>query len=243
MSAIESRSNAKFKAWCTLLEGRGIKKAGRALISGRKLVDEFLARTPELAEDLLIPPKGDELVPPSGVRVHHLSSPLFRELDVMGTATPLLVVRTEPLADWQAEPARGLQLIVALSDPGNLGALLRSAEAFSVSRVILTEEACSPFLPKSIRASGGASLRLKLARTGPLSKLQLADAYALDMGGEDLSRFTWPKDLYLLLGEEGRGVPETLALRRLSIPMGGQTESLNATTAAAIAMFSYRGQN
>ncbi len=243
MSAIESRSNAKFKAWCTLLDGRGIKKAGRALISGRKLVDEFLARAPELAEDLLVPPKGDELVPPAGVRVHHLSSPLFRELDVMGTGTPLLIVRTEPLADWQSEPPQGLQLIVALSDPGNLGALLRSAEAFSVSRVILTEEACSPFLPKSIRASGGASLRLSLARTGPLAKLQISDAFALDMGGEDLSRFTWPKNLYLLLGEEGRGVPEGLGLRRLSIRMGGHTESLNATTAAAIAMYSYRGQN
>lgn len=243
MSVIESSGNAKFKAWCTLLDSKGIKKSGHALVSGRKLVDEFLARTPEKAVDLLLPIKGDELIPPAGVRAHRLATPLFRELDVMGTKSPLLVVQTKPIEDWQPSAPKGLELIAALSDPGNLGTLLRSAEAFSVTRVILTEECCSPFLPKAIRASSGASLRLNIARTGPLAELQVETAFALDMQGEDLAVFRWPKDLYLLLGEEGRGIPSTLAHQRLKIRMSAGSESLNATTAAAIAMFSYRIQN
>lgn len=243
MSLIESAQNAKFKAWSALLEGRGIKKAGLAIVAGSKLVHEFVTQNPDAAEDLLTTAKQALPVLPKHVRVHQLSAPLFKELDVMGTKSPLLVVRTPALAAWKNETPNGLELIVALSDPGNLGALLRSAEAFGVTRVVLTQEAASPFLPKAIRASSGASLRMKLATTGPLADIRCASAYGLDMHGRDLGAFTWPKNLYLVLGEEGRGVPEELNLSLLRIDMKGKSESLNATTAAAIALFSYGRQH
>jgi TrmH family RNA methyltransferase len=235
---LESRANAKFKAWAALLEARGIKKAGRAIISGSKLVAEFLKQNPTQAEDLLVAAKMD--VPVTGVRTHTLATPLFKELDVMGTKSPLLVVKTPEVVTWKNEAPKGLELVAALSDPGNLGALLRSAEAFGVTRVILTQESASPFLPKAIRASSGAVFRVPLAVTGPLAGLDLKTGYSLDMNGVNLTDFKWPKDLHLVLGEEGRGVPESVSLTRLSIPMQGKTESLNATTAAAIALYSYR---
>jgi TrmH family RNA methyltransferase len=239
MTAIESRGNIKFKAWAALLDARGIKKAGQALISGGKLVEEFLRQNPSAAEDLIVPMNLEAPSLPAHIRVHHLATPLFKELDVLGTKAPLLVVRTPELDTWKGEAPRGLELIVALSDPGNLGALLRSAEAFGVTRVILTQEACSPFLPKAIRAASGATFRLPLASTGPLAGVRANPGFSLDMHGEDLAQFHWPRDLYLVLGEEGRGLPAELGLDRLSIPMQGRSESLNATTAAAIAMFSY----
>jgi TrmH family RNA methyltransferase len=240
MNEIASAQNAKFKLWSSLLEARGIKKAGRALISGRKLVEEFLAQHPGDAEDILFPPKGDSFDFPSDVKAYQLASPLFKELDVMGTKSPLLVVKTPTLKNWTAATPQGLELIVALSDPGNMGALLRSAEAFGVSQVILTEESCSPFLPKAIRASSGACFRLPLCHTGPLADITASPAYALDMHGESLAEFSWPKDLYLILGEEGRGIPKSLAATSISIPMRGKVESLNAMAAASIALYSYR---
>jgi RNA methyltransferase, TrmH family len=242
MIEINSRQNAKFKTWSALTEARGIKKAGRALISGRKLVAEFLKQNPKACEDLIFPPKAAELEYPSPVKAHQLAGPLFKELDVMGTKAPLLVVKHPPIAEWTGESAQGLELIVALSDPGNLGALLRSAEAFGVRRVILSEESASPFLPKTTRGASLANFRLQLASTGPLDQIKVPDAYCLNMSGENLGNFAWPQNLFLILGEEGRGIPAGLSMGSISIPMMGQVESLNAAVAASIALFSYRNR-
>jgi TrmH family RNA methyltransferase len=240
VNEITSAQNPKFKSWSALIEARGIKKAQRAIVSGRKLVNEFLKQNPSGAEDLLCPPKSEEVTIPKHVKSYRLASPIFKQLDVMGTKAPLLVVKLSQLETWSPRAPQGLELIVALSDPGNLGALLRSAEAFGVSRVILTEESCSPFLPKAIRAGSGANFRIPLATAGPLAELNVPNAYCLDMNGQDLGQFAWPKNLYLILGEEGRGVPQSLKAQALSIPMAGQVESLNAMAAASIALFSYR---
>lgn len=241
MNDITSRQNVKFKTWQTLLEARGIKKAGRALIAGEKLVREFLLQNPEAAEDLIYPPEAKELPAPKTVRSYRLTAALFKVLDVMGTKSPLLCVRTPELKEWKSAPARGLELIVALSDPGNLGAVLRSAEAFGVTRVILTQEACSPFLPRAVRSSSGACFRIQIAKTDrALNQISVSGGFSLDMNGEKLEEFKWPRDLYLILGEEGRGVPQELDLKPLSISMSGKIESLNAMAAASIALYSYR---
>lgn len=243
MNEITSRQNVKFKFWLALHEARGIKKHGSALISGEKLVREFLAQNPECASDLIYPPKSAEISAPKNVKHYRLQSSLFKALDLLGTQSPLLSVRPQEIETWSGGAPRGLQLLVALSDPGNMGALLRSAEAFGVARVILTQEACSPFLPRAIRASSGAVFRLPLARAEKsLSDIDLENAYALDMAGDNLWRFQWPHNLYLVLGEEGRGIPQGKNLKTLSIPMAGHLESLNATTAASIALFCFHTQ-
>ena len=174
-------------------------------------------------------------------RIAHvrLAAPLFKALDVIGTNSPLAVIAAPELARWSPAPPRGLELILALSDPNNLGACLRSAEAFGVSRVILTEECSSPYLPRALRASVGSSLRVPMVRTGRLSDLTLSDVVGLDAGGTPLDQFAWPNDLYLALGEEGRGLPANLSGPRLSIPMRGAVESLNATVAASLALYAY----
>ena len=238
MNELTSAHNAKYKRWLSLLDSKGIKKEELALLSGPKLVREFLASWPEQVEDILFPPKiQDEF--PTTFRKTLLSSPLFKELDILGTRQPLLVVHTRTIPVWKSEPPRGLELIVGLGDPANLGALLRSAEAFGASRVILTRECASPFLPKALKASANSAFRVPLASGPALKDLDLPLAYGLDMEGEDLSKFKWPKDAQLVLGEEGQGLPD-LNLKRLKIPMCGSAESLNATVAAAVALYSFR---
>ncbi|NJL24532.1 MAG: RNA methyltransferase [Calothrix sp. SM1_5_4] len=236
---ISSPQNPKFKCWLSLLEAKGIKKEKLALVSGTKIVDELLRHSPDGVRALLLPPKAD---PPPAIhgKIYRLSAPLFRDLDVMGTKATLAVIDRPEIEEWRHEAPSGLELIVALSDPGNLGALLRSAEAFGVRRVILTAECSSPFLPRAIRASSGSVFRMRMAQTGALQSIKPTQAFSLDMDGEDISRMAWPKDLYLVLGEEGRGVPAELKTRRLRIPMEPMIESLNATVAASIALFSYR---
>jgi len=75
---------------------------------------------------------------------------------------------------------------------------------------------------------------VNLASTGSLKDLAIENAYGLDMSGENIYSFPWPKDVHLILGEEGQGLPETLRVKRLKIPMSGKVESLNATVAASI---------
>ncbi len=236
---IASSHNPNFKRWASLLESKGIRKEGRALLSGEKLVREWLDQRPETVEEILLPMKSEFTA--EGPKLYRLANPIFKELDTIGTKSPLAVVRVPEIAAWDPDDKpKGLELIVAMSDPANLGAVLRSAEAFGASRVILTRESASPYLPRALKASSLSALRVKLASTGALAELALKDGYALDMRGLDISKLEWPKNLYLVLGEEGRGVPDSLPLKRLKIPMSAGLESLNATVAGSIAMFSYR---
>lgn len=249
---IESAQNPSFKLWDGLQDGRGIRKAGQFILAGRKTVPEALARWPGRFTALIAAEEGraegraegqaDGLALPPDLHRYRLPKPLFDRLDLSGTGFPLLVgtVPDMPAADLSAPP-RGLELICALSDPNNLGALLRSAAAFGVSRVVLLEEAAHPFHPRCLRAASNAVFALDLAKGGGWDTLDAAAGplLALDAGGEDMAAFPWPRDLRLVLGEEGRGLPAGLAVRRLSVPTTGAVESLNATVAASVALFSW----
>lgn len=240
MKSIQSRQNEKFKTWLSLLEGRGIKKQRQAIISGSRLVSEFLKLHSSLARELLVPSKNASHIDAPKVEVFDLATELFRELDIFGTKSPLLVVETPSLEPWIEHPPKGLELIVALSDPGNLGAVLRSALAFNANRVVLCQECSSPFLPKAIRASSGACFALPLIAGPSIHEIKPQSAHCLDLEGEALTQFQWPQDLSLVLGEEGQGIPQSLHAKALTIPIHNKSESLNAMAAASIALFSYR---
>ncbi len=241
---IESLQNPQFKLWEAVLESRGLKKHGRFLLAGRKSVPEALARWPERFEAVLTHDGAtlDRWTIPDGVARYELSWKLFDFLDVSGTRSPLLVgiLPEMPVADLAAPP-RGLELVAPLGDPANLGALLRSAAAFGVSRVILTEEAAHPYHPKCLRASANAPFALELLRGPALSGIASAAGLvvALEGGGADVDRFDWPRDVRLVIGEEGQGVPLGLDVPRLAVPTSGAVESLNATVAASLALFGY----
>jgi TrmH family RNA methyltransferase len=245
---ISSPHNPNFKLWRTLLDSKGVKKEKLCLVSGRKIVPEMLEQCPSLCHELLGEAEHWESLNfhlPSGLRAYELTSELFKELDEFGTRFPVLVMRLPPIeGSWREdeEPA-GLEVLAALGEPQNLGALIRSCEAFGVSRVVLLKECVHPFHPKVIRSSSGSVFRVKMALGPSIEDLQ-GPLIVLDKGGESLAEFKWPRDLRLLMGEEGRGVPDSLARQtRVSIPMSGQVESLNAVAATSIALFQYRSKH
>jgi len=121
-----------------------------------------------------------------------------------------------------------------------VGALLRSCEAFSVPRIILSREAANPFLPKAVKASAGSVLRVALARGPSLAGLP-ETCIALDLTGTSINDFVWPKRGLLLLGEEGPGLGEKKFSQRIRIPTTG-VESLNVVVAASIALSRIPGQ-
>jgi tRNA G18 (ribose-2'-O)-methylase SpoU len=237
MKEITSKHNPKVKLWRSLLEAKGIKREGLCLVSGKKIVAE-LAKRPGLVVEYIVPPKGS---PPSdSALASQLPGELFNELDVSGTKSPLAVVKCPALLKWGGGVPQGLQVIAGLSDPQNLGALVRSCEAFGADGVILTQESSSPFLPKAIRASSGSVFRVPIYSGPSIQKLVAERAFGLDMNGRNIYEMVWPRDMYLIVGEEGQGLPEDLKATRVSIPMRETLESLNAVAAGAIALFSYR---
>ncbi|PWC77557.1 RNA methyltransferase [Azospirillum sp. TSH64] len=239
---IESPQNPQFKLWESALESRGLKKNGKFLLAGLKTVPEALRQHPARFERVLFtdPAQIASWRLPAGVEPVQLAPALFRMLDVSGTGFPLLVgaVPKMPAIDLSQQP-QGLELLCALGDPSNLGALLRSAAAFGVSRIVLLEGAAHPFHPKCLRAASNAQFTLTMLRGPRWTAVNEAAGplYALDGGGEDLTRFDWPADMRLILGEEGQGVPADCPATRLSVPTTGAVESLNATVAVSVALF------
>jgi TrmH family RNA methyltransferase len=139
-------------------------------------------------------------------------------------------------ADLAAYAPHGIEVVLPVGDPGNLGALLRSCEAFGVGRVILTKEAAHPFLPKAVKASAGSALRLPLLRGPALAEFPNS-CIALDANGNDIKDFIWPANGLLVVGEEGAGLGRKKSKFdfHLRIPTEG-VESLNAVVAASIAL-------
>ena len=239
---IESAGNPVYKDLVRLLGRKGIRDQNKALVSGRRLVPEILNAFSDRVLAWISP--GDrfaapENMPQNGV-VFHLSPELFRELDVFGTRSGLLVVSTPELGVFN--PADGLSpgmsILTPLQDPENVGALVRSAVAFGADRVILLEESAHPFHPKAIRASGGAVLRMQFEK-GP-SMNALPDSLPLiplSANGRDIDKIDFPSPCGLLLGQEGPGLPPEWMSRAVSIPILPAMESLNASVAAGIALY------
>ncbi|MBS1971770.1 MAG: RNA methyltransferase [Bdellovibrionales bacterium] len=244
MTEITSASNELFKNWKNLDTAKGIRKAGEFFLMGEKLIREF-SENKELQQKFPVKAElfNEDLRPlklASDRSTFKLAKGLFKELDFVGTHFNLLLLTLPEIPSYDpATQPQGLELVCPLGDPGNLGAVIRSALAFNASRVVLTEEAAFPFTPKVVKASAGAVLQMPLARGGNLQSENYADIYALDMVGSDIEDFKWPKNMRLLVGEEGSGVKDMKGLMKLKINTGS-VESLNATVAASIALYSFR---
>jgi 16S rRNA (guanine(527)-N(7))-methyltransferase RsmG len=247
-SEITSPSNPSFKEWKTLLSGRGIRKHGLALVSGRKIIGDVLSMNTGLARawigsKRLDPPPADL----RGVPWYILAGELFRELDVHGTGYPLLLVSAPPLREFDSSAAGdGPALLLPFQDPANLGAAIRSAAAFGVRTVVLLREAANPFHPKSIRSSGAAVFLADLFEGPSIESLGRfgIPVVALSAGGADITGFTFPERFALLPGVEGPGLPEGLSVDfTVKIPMAPGVESLNAAATVAVALFEWRRRN
>jgi TrmH family RNA methyltransferase len=266
--SVASADNQVFRSLVDCLTTKGVKKHGLFFASGEKAITDLIEKFPDRVRDLVVctelhldvtarDPKPklnsvEALI--SSVRarapkasVLAFTKPLFDQLDTFGTHQPLLVLSAWdiPEADLKQEP-QGLEILCALSDPSNLGALLRSATAFGASKVILLKESASPFHARAVRAASACTFAIPLEKGPSISHVPefarqiQSPTLALDMEGAALPELAWPQNLRLLLGEEGRGIPGHEGdLKRIVIPIAG-VESLNATVAASVALYSYR---
>lgn len=160
---------------------------------------------------------------------------------VVGVHEPDLLTLLEETTDTPL-----VLLLAGVSDPGNAGTLVRAAEASGACAVVFGEESVDAYSPKTVRASAGAILRVPCVRADPVVALSalstngLTGWAATQDDGLSIDEVDLTAPTVLVIGNEAHGVaPELLGLAagRVSIPMVGRTESLNAAMAGTVLLF------
>jgi len=153
---------------------------------------------------------------------------------------------TKVLGTFKQGPAI---LLDGLQDPGNVGAILRVADWFGVKNVLTGPGTVDPLHPKVVRASMGSLFRMSLYEIDNLEDWTLSNANQLviaDLQGEILGESRPDSTDILVIGNEARGVSEifrsTAGIRKLRIPGGDDTESLNAAVATGIMIWEWLGR-
>lgn len=192
----------------------------------------------------------------SGTRVAVLPDPLFQSLSGTENSQGIMALVSPP--EWKLEQLfRGTALVIVLDglqDPGNAGAILRAAEAFGATGVLLLKGTVSPYNPKTIRASAGSLFRIPflhgldaaLARAAlQQNKIELYAGVPAGSNGpaRTLASVDFTRRCGLIIGSEAHGVSGQLrsAALDISIPTIG-VESLNAAVAAGILLYEARRQ-
>lgn len=170
------------------------------------------------------------------------------QISALNTANEVLAVC--PIAEKNIpfpKKLNGLFLAAdRIRDPGNLGTILRIADWYGCSGVLLSEGCADPYNPKTVQASMGSLFRVPFLETSLpewLKANQEIHSIATVLSGENLYDVALPKDSILLIGNESQGLDEELiklANQQLSLPRYGKAESLNAAIATAIFCAEFR---
>ncbi|MCR4408392.1 MAG: RNA methyltransferase [Anaerolineae bacterium] len=248
---ITSPANPKIQYVRALARRRTRHQEKQFIIEGVRLVEEALRADiiPALSfftEDLVATERGRNLLAELQKRG---ASPLPVSNAVMRTMsdaqTPQGILAVVPFPQPVPPPTLSLILVVdGIRDPGNLGTLLRTAEAAGVEEVLLAPGTVDLYNPKVVRGAMGAHFRLpikaqdwaEIASITSGTQVFLADA----RGDREYDKVDWCAPSTLIVGGEAEGASASgrkLATIRVFIPMQGSTESLNVAVAAAVILF------
>jgi TrmH family RNA methyltransferase len=246
---ITSPQNSKIKL-VRALAGRPKERreAGAFLAEGVRLVEEANDANCQLRFALYtddLSGRGMELLKKlevKGIELEKVESKLFRSLSDTETPQGILAV----LSDLQSLIPPSLNFILIpdqIRDPGNLGTLLRTADGAGVQAVFLPPETTDAFAPKAVRSGMGAHFRLAIQSKSWDEIQQLTQGlqvFLADMEGQSCWETDLRQPLVLIVGGEAEGASaqaQKLSNQKVSIPMMGKTESLNAAVAGSVLMF------
>nr|WP_044201794.1 RNA methyltransferase [Oscillochloris trichoides] len=249
---ISSTHNAHVKYLRSLCaDPRERRREQRFVIEGVRLVAHALAVGAELCVVLYNPDSLRATPAGSALLEHLLTRPgCFAANEVAisaatDTRTPQGVVAAMAWPNLAPQPGLGL-ILDAIQDPGNLGTLLRSAEAAGVGWVVCAPGCADPFAPKVVRAAMGAHFNLPLRHDLSWEDIgaEVADLPVVYAAAADAAmpyyQADWNQPAALIIGSEAHGLSAAgmaLATQYLAIPMQGRAESLNAAVAGSVMLF------
>ena len=245
MDHISSLKNPRVAAWRSLKEKKGRDTAQAFLVEGPRMVEEALAslfpvRTLILRDGYLPP---FEL--PETVQTVSLPEHVFRS--VCDTKTPQGIAAVVGIQTPQLKGTRLLALD-GIQDPGNMGTIIRTADAAGFEGIILSPDCVDLFSPKVLRATMGSIFRMSFSFpaffSDSLKTFRDTHGYAVISSQLDGDPFFERKPIaspfILVVGNEGNGISDEVkagATHRFRLPMRGGAESLNAAVAAGVMMY------
>lgn len=238
---LTSKNNPLIKETAALKDKKGRKEQGLFLVEGRKMAIEC-QKSRFVVERVFVAESYAGENPFSGEITVRVSDDVFRFLSDEKTPQGILCRVRIPDTGLLAPKGRCL-FLDGVADPGNVGTILRTANAAGYDRVYLTNECADPFSPKSVRASMSGVFFTEICRGDRAEILSLLDGFPIviaDMGGVDVFSFDPPKEFALVIGSEANGVSDEVknaAAHTVKIPMRNTQESLNAAISAGIIMY------
>lgn len=247
LRVVSSRQNPRVKQLRAALARSGRTPEGLLAIEGEHLVAEAAASGLRFATLFLR--SGEPRRPlPAADELLLLSPDVFAS--AAATDHPAgIAALVEPPAFLPEALLAGTPLLLVLAgvqDPGNVGTLLRSAEAFAATGVLLLPGTASPWNPKALRASAGSAFRVPAlaldegAALNLLARHGIAAIAAVPREGAEPEQVPLRPGCALLVGNEGAGLGAELLARaahRVTLPMPGRVESLNAAVAGSLLLY------
>lgn len=234
---LTSRNNPLIKEMAALKEKKGRKEQGFFLAEGVKMVSECKRSGLEIGRTFVSESYRGE----TDENAICVSDEVFAFLSDEKTPQGILCSIRIPKPSL-CPPKESCLLLDGVSDPGNMGAIIRTANAAGYGEIYLV--GCTdPYSPKSVRASMSGIFFVKIymgTREAVLEALSGLPILAADMDGENMFSFRPPEKFALAIGNEANGISEEVfrkAQHKLKIPMRAAQESLNAGIAAGIAMY------
>ncbi len=235
---IVSKSNPLVKEFSALKDKKFRKERGFFLVEGEKMVREAVASGMNVVRLAVRDGYEGETY---SLPTHVFGADAF--CAICDEKTPQGIVAEVKIPEFSLKsPQNSCLLLDGVSDPGNLGAIIRTANAAGYEEIYLVD-CVDPFSPKCVRASMSGVFFVKLmkgSREEVLSVLAETPILAADMNGENLFDFVAPEKFALSIGNEGRGLSQEVrsaATHTVRIPMRESAESLNAAVSASIAMY------
>ena len=238
---LTSKNNPLIKETASLKDKKGRKELGLFLVEGRKMVAEC-KKSPIEIERVFVSESYAGEIPFEEGEITRVSDDVFRFLSDEKTPQGILCRARIP-KDSVLPPKGKCIFLDGVADPGNVGAILRTANAAGYSQVYLSAECADPYAPKSVRASMSGLFFTKLCRGTReeiLSALKAAPIIVADMAGENVFTFSSPKTFTIAIGNEANGISvetQKSATHTVKIPMRETQESLNAAVSAGIIMY------
>ena len=257
---LENPRSPRVRAVAKLAKRSARQETGRYLLEGPQAVREALRFAPDAVEELFATPSAMERhtdlrdgARDAGIEVEFATEAVIESM--ADTVTPqgvVAVARQTPTSvrDIFAAAPRLIAICEEVRDPGNLGTIIRAADAAGADGVVLTGRTVDPYNPKVVRATTGSLFHVPLAVGGELeSVVQRAhdaglQVLAADVGGDDLlvarTEGVLAGPTAWVFGNEARGLDEAsvaLADRALRLPIFGRAESLNLATAASVCLY------
>jgi TrmH family RNA methyltransferase len=250
---ITSLSNTKVKFVRSLARRRARYAARQFAVEGVRLIEEALGAgivpalafyAARVAED----PRAYALLEhlrAATPEVFEASDAVMQAMSNIETPPGLLAIVPFPDLPTPAQPQFVL-ILDAVRDPGNVGAIMRSARAAGVDEILCAPGTADPYNDKVVRAAMGAHFRVPLRVAQAWEKIEgtvrgTRRVYLADARGEIVyTRADWSRPVALIIGGEAEGASDAaqeIATARVSIPMHGGAESLNAAMAATLLLF------